>query len=261
MEWENILTKNESYGIMKILINKPDTMNAMSSRTSEEICNALKVAEEDKEIKVIIISGVGRAFCAGGNIADMPKEPTPDYIHEWLKGSRDMVMQAMSMAKPIICAVNGYALGAGFSLALLGDIIIASDKAKFGAVFVKVALTPDAGMSYLLPRAVGIYKAKELVLTGDIIDAKEAERIGLVSRVVSIDKFEGVVNNLAQKLAKGPTWSMGLSKKNLNKSFEVSLFNALEAEIGTQAHVMQSADFKEGVSAFLEKREASFKGR
>ena len=261
MVWENILVSKDSEGILTIKINRPDKMNAMNVKTAGEICAVMTEAEYDSTAKVVVVTGAGRAFCAGGDIDEMPRDCTPDVVHEWIEPSRKLALQALNMAKPIICAVNGYALGAGFSLALLGDLIIASEKARFGPVFINVALTPDTGTAYLLPRMVGLRKAKELAFSGEIIDAREAEQIGLVNKVVSAETFEEEVERLARKIAKGPTWAIGLTKKLLNKSYETDLPSLLELEIHCLAQVMMSEDFKEGVNAFLEKREAKFKGR
>lgn len=261
MDLKTLIFTKSPEGIAVVKLNRPEKMNALDMVVREELLAVVKEVAEDKEVRVLVITGTGRAFCAGGDVSTMPLEANPETGYERLKPLHEIVLTLTSIEKPVICALNGYTLGAGLALALLGDILIAAENAKLGAVFVNVALAPDTGAAYFLPRAVGLYKAKELAFTGQMIDAREAERLGLVNKVVPPEELEAATNELAQKLARGPTRTLGLAKKLLNKSFELSLPELLELELHTQASIMMSADFKEGVKAFLEKRPAQFKGK
>lgn len=207
------------------------------------------------------MTGSGRAFCAGGDISTMQAGAGPFAGRERLKKVHGIITGLLRMEKPVIAAVNGYAVGAGCNLALACDIIIAAESAKFGQAFVNIGLVTDMGGAYLLPRAVGLHKAKELCFTGQNIEAREAERIGLVNRVVPDAELESTVKALAGKLAKAPTKAIALAKELLNKSFETNLYALLEFESFAQSTAFQTEDFKEGAAAFLEKREPHFQGR
>ena len=244
--------------IAKITLNVPQKLNALDAQLAEELTEALHEAKQDDGVKVVVLTGSGKAFCAGGDISVFSSFD--------LKGSIDFVRDAQSLVgaftklpKPVVAAVNGFAVGAGLSLALLSDIVIASDKAIFGAAFVNVGLVPDIASLYFLPRLVGLQKAKELSFTGKNIDAQEACRLGFVNTVVEHEKFAVAVEEFSKFLAGQAGFAMGSAKTLLNMSMDMGVNELLEMEAVTQGVCMQSPDSKEGVDAFLNKRKPNFK--
>lgn len=259
--YKTIVVSRTTEGIATLRLNRPDKMNALDMEMRVELLEAAKKAATDDQVRVVIITGTDRAFCGGGDVATMPLDATPFTGRKRLEKLHELLITLTTMEKPVIAAVNGHAVGAGCNLALAGDIIIADQKAKFGQVFVKLGLVPDMGGAFFLTRAIGLYRAKELAFTGDLIDAYEAQRLGIVNRVYSSEEFQQAVEQLALRFAKAPTKALGLAKGLLNKSFEQSLPSMLELEKYAQAALMQSEDFKEGVQAFLGKREPVFQGK
>ncbi|WP_051015654.1 enoyl-CoA hydratase/isomerase family protein [Desulfitobacterium dichloroeliminans] len=245
--------------VAKITMNVPEKMNALDARMSEELVAIMDVIEHDDNVKAVILTGVGKAFCAGGDVTIFPKLTLEQSIHAVREEGRSLVAAFTKLPKPIIAAVNGYAVGAGLSLALLSDIVISSEKAYFGAAFVNIGLIPDVGQLYFLPRLIGMQKAKELVFTGRNIDAQEAYEMGLVNKVVEQDKFEEAVNKMGQLLASKPALSMASSKALLHQSLDMGVDELIEIEGMTQGVCMQSEDCKEGISAFMNKRKPNFK--
>jgi 2-(1,2-epoxy-1,2-dihydrophenyl)acetyl-CoA isomerase len=208
---------------------------------------------------VVIMTGSGKAFSAGGDIRTM-EGLTSVATRVRLKRGQRPIKAMIELEKPIIGAINGVAAGAGVSLALACDILIASEEAKFAMSFVKIGLIPDMGSYYLVPLRVGVARAKELMFTGDMIDAREAERIGLVNKVVSPEKLEEEVSSLASRLANGPSQAYAMIKAALNR-WPASLESFFEMESSMQAVAFSSEDFDEGRRAFLEKRKPLFRGR
>lgn len=244
--------------VAKITLNNPSKLNPLNEALSVELHDALHEANEDGDVKVIVITGAGKAFCAGGDLAyftTLNLEGSFDFIKE----AQELVGAFTKIPKPIIAAVNGFAVGAGLSLALLSDIVVSSDQAMYGAAFVKVGLIPDMAQLYLLPRVVGMQKAKELVLTGKNIDAQEAYRLGIVNSVVEHDKLEQAVSELCELLVNYPGRAMGFAKTLMNTGMDMGLDQMLEAEATTQAICMASDDSREGVDAFINKRKPNFK--
>ena len=275
-EFKNIILSEEE-GVSTITLNRPEKRNAMSPELMEEFAKALDMAAKDDDTRAIVITGAGEAFCAGGDVKlDVAK--VGDYVSD-MKSKRSSRMSVMaqaakhanaliqpikkiaSMEKPVIAAVNGFAVGGGCDLAMVCDIRIASEKAKFGEFYVRRGLVPDLGGTYLLPRLVGIGRAKLLTFTGDLIDAREAERIGLVDEVVPEDEFESTVYGLAKRLAKGPTRAIGAAKREINKALNMTLDESLSAAMAAQLPLIQTEDYKEGYTAFLEKRDPVYNGR
>ena len=202
-----------------------------------------------------MITGAGRGFCSGADLAPSASVVKGlSEIHEIIKG-------ITTMEKPVIALINGDAVGGGLDLAMACDIRIASEKAKLSEIFVKRGLLPDMGGTYFLPRLVGLGKAKELIFTGEIIDAKEAERIGLVNKVVPHEELNSTGMELARKLAKGPTLAIGKAKMVINRAIELSLDSALKDAIEAGFFIFGTEDALEGVMAFVEKREPKFKGK
>ncbi|MDD5168881.1 MAG: enoyl-CoA hydratase [Syntrophales bacterium] len=259
MEAGKSIITEEKDGIMKITLNNPGALNSMTPTLLDETYGALTEAERNPDIRVVIITGAGRAFCAGG---DLPYILTLDstqksrrYIHDIAR----IVTAIAGMPKPVIAMVNGVAAGAGFSVALSCDLIFCSRSARFSQSFVRIGLIPDASGTYFLPRAIGLYRAKELMFTGDVIDAETAGEIGLVNRIVDDDKLADYTWTFADKLTKNAPIAMGLMKKILNQSDKLDLQASIEMETGIQLLCLGTEDHKEGVNAFLDKRSPLFK--
>lgn len=254
--------------VATITLNRPERLNALGGSMREQLLAALEAAESDPETRVVVLTGAGRAFCSGGDVKEMAARRDKDGQSgmEAQPGNflpiRDRILGKMqSLQKPVIAAVNGIAAGAGMNLALGCDLRIASDQAAFGEVFVKRGLHPDWGGTWLLPRLVGIAKAMELILTGDIIPAEEALRLGIVNRMVPHADFPEAVRDWARQLAEGPPVAMGLAKRGIYRNIHTDLAAALEYETFAQQIVWNSEDATEGIRAFVEKRPPQFKGR
>lgn len=248
-------------GIKRITFNRPERRNSVDTETVELLRDAIYQSGRD-ESKVVILTGSGEAFCAG---ADLQATGAADIrnldVTASLRSHTNPTILAMRrLSKPIIARVHGPAAGVGCNYALACDLIVASEKAKFGQVFVKIGLMPDGGSTYFLPRLVGYAKAFELMATGDIISAQEALALGLVNRVVPFEELDATVNELATRLAAAPSIALAKIKEGLNHGEKSDLASALEFEAVSQAACFKSGDFAEGVKAFLEKRKPQFKG-
>ncbi|MDY6842942.1 MAG: enoyl-CoA hydratase [Thermodesulfobacteriota bacterium] len=269
MGFENIILE-KSEGVARITMNRPKVLNALDGKTFEEIGRAIEDIAEDKETRAVIITGAGRAFCSGLDLMFMAQsmssqgEGTTRSVADFRKGLR--VLQGTfnsieDLDKPVIAAVNGYALGGGCDLSLACDIRIAAEDAQFGEAYIRVGLIPDLGGTQRLPKIVGIAKAKELIFTGDRIDAQEALRIGLVNKVVPTEELLPCSEELAKRLARGPSLAIGLAKLAINKGISMDVKTGLDYEVYGQSVCVQSEDNREGVKAFIEKREPQFKGK
>jgi enoyl-CoA hydratase/carnithine racemase len=256
-----ILEKNEAIG--RIILNRPDVMNALTHEMVSELIAAQHEVAHDETIRVVVVTGKGRAFCSGADftlISDLLKL-SPKGVFEELRFIQDMATGFETLQKPVIAAVNGYALGGGLDIALACDFRIASNGAKMGEQYVKAGLMPDVGGTQRLPRLVGLAKAKEMILLGDMIDAEEAERIGLVTRVAPREALEQEVNALALKMASAPTTAIGLAKRSIHEGLCRDIRSGLELEALNQSLCMQTSDAKEGITAILEKRAPRFIGK
>ena len=264
MAYETVLYET-SGGVATITLNRPDALNALNQTLIEELQHALAAAADDAEIRCVVLTGAGRGFCAGADLAqleDAYKAGEPPALGDTLRARyHPVVLPIVTMEKPVVAAVNGVAAGAGASIALACDFRIASDKAKFFQAFVKVGLVPDSGSTYFLPRLLGIAKATELAMLGEIVGADEALRIGMVTKVVPADDLEKETKAFADRLASGPTRSYALTKKALRFGAVQDLENTLEYEADLQNQIALTADHLEGVKAFMEKREPRFEGR
>jgi len=251
--------------IATLTLNRPERLNALGGTLRDDLYAAVLRASQDADVRVIVVTGAGKGFCAGGDVKAMNevKEGRVERpLIDKVAPLRDRVLLAMRDApQPVIAAVNGAAAGAGMNLALGCDIRLASTAAKFTQAFVKRGLHPDWGGTYFLPRLVGMAKACELIFTGDIIDAGEALRLGLVSAVYAPEDLLPATNELARKIATGPPIAIRLAKRALYHSQDVDLRAALEFETFAQNIASETEDAREGIRAFVEKRPAAFKGR
>jgi enoyl-CoA hydratase/carnithine racemase len=252
-------------GIATLTLNRPDRLNALGDTLREELYDALVSTSADPEVRVMILTGAGKGFCAGGDVKAMDEareRGTPRPLAEKIAPARDQTLLAMREARqPIIAAVNGAAAGAGMNLALGCDLRIASSAARFAQAFVKRGLHPDWGGTYFLPRLVGMAKACELIFTGDIIDAAEALRLGIVSQVVAPEALMATAYALARRIAAGPPVAIRLAKRSLYHNADVDLRSALEVETFAQNICLDTEDAREGIRAFVEKRAPVFRGR
>lgn len=252
-----------SNNVLTITLNRPEVYNALNEQMKKEINEALKEAEKDPAVRSLVLRGAGdKAFCSGQDLKEHSGKETRRSLKESLeKNYNPMIRKMRTMEKPIIGMINGVAAGAGLSIALACDIRIMSDSAKLVTVFSKIALVPDSGMHWILPRLVGMAKAFEYASLSNDIPAQEAERVGLVNYVVPAAELERTTMELAERLARGPTKTYGLIKRTLNKALASDLDSLLDYEATIQEIASLTEDHREGVTAFLEKRTAQFKGR
>jgi 2-(1,2-epoxy-1,2-dihydrophenyl)acetyl-CoA isomerase len=247
--------------IATLTLNRPDARNALDLPMREELRAALDAIERDGVTRVVILTGAGGNFCAGGDVKSMrAKRHTVSEGRERVELLNRLVLRLVDFPRPTIAMVDGFAVGAGCNLALCCDLIVASDRAKFGEVFAKIGLVPDGGGTYLLPRLVGLARAKELVFTAGIVDALTAERMGLVNRVVPVGALEATTRRLADTIADGPPRILSMAKHMMNRSAGMDLASALDLEARCQAEAIVSEDHQEGLRAFFEKRAPTFTG-
>lgn len=242
-----------------IKLNRPDVLNSFDREMSLEMQLHLRQCREDENVRVIVITGAGRAFCAG---QDLKEATSGDYSIEQIviEHYNPIVELISTMPKPVIAAVNGVAAGAGANLALACDIIIAHEKASFIQAFSSIGLIPDTGGTYFLPKLLGLHRAKALAFLAEKLTAEQAKEFGLVYKVTSVEQFDAEVAELAERLAGLPTKALGLTKLAFNASYNNDLAAQLQLEAKLQAESASSYDYHEGVSAFLEKRKPNYKG-
>ena len=254
-----MILKERQDGVLVLTLNRPEKLNAITGELLDALYAALKEGEEDREVRALLLTGAGRAFSAGQDLTEFG-DRKPDYEAHLRRYNR--VVEALSgLEKPLVVAVNGVAAGAGMSLALWGDLRLAAVGASFTTAFVRIGLVPDSGLSFLLPRLVGLAKAQELLLLSPRLSAEEALALGLVQRVVPADKLMEEALCLAKELAQGPTRAYALTKKLLLETYRLSLTEALALEAVLQGQAGQTQDHEEGVRAFREKRPPRFQGR
>ncbi|MDK2823010.1 MAG: 2-(1,2-epoxy,2-dihydrophenyl)acetyl-CoA isomerase [Clostridia bacterium] len=260
LEEKNILLE-KSNGMAIITMNRPLALNSLHPDLIDNLLEALNIAEKDNDIRVVVLTGAGKAFCAGGDLPYIESITSAVLGREYIIHAGKIITTIVNLEKPVIAMVNGVAAGAGFNLALACDIIYCAKSAKFGQSFSRVGLIPDCGGTYLLPRLVGLHKAKELMFTADLISAEEALRLGLVNQVVDDNDLKEVTYKFAQRLANFAPIALSLIKKVVNKTYNFSLDDALELEADLQSICLQTEDNKEGIKAFKEKRAPIFKGK
>lgn len=257
MDFKQIILQHNE-GISTIMLNRPDLMNVLTFDMLTELKQGLEYCRDNPDIKVIIITGSERVFSAGGDIKTMVSGLNSIEALRFVEASADMIRLITSIEKPIISAVNGLAVGAGFNYVLATDHVIASENARFMQGFSKIGMIPDAGGTYFLPRIIGLHKAKELIYTNQLIDAVHAEKMGLINRIVKHDDLMSESMDFARQLVQGPSQAFGLAKLLFNRSLDSDLDNALACEAYAQVILMQTEDHKEGILSFMEKRQPAF---
>ena len=250
-------------GVGTLWLNRPDKLNAFFGTMRDEIADGLEQLGSDGEVRAVIVAGVGRAFCAGADVqylSQLIEAGEMDEASALVEAGRRVVRAILGMPKPVIAALNGPAAGGGANMALACDLRIASERASIGQTFNRIGLHPDWGGTYVVPRLVGPARAAELFFLAEMIDAEEAERIGLVNRVVPHDELEHEVREMASRLATKPALALALAKEALRSSLSAGLEEMLDFEVRAQDEAFRSADALEGTRAFVEKRTPHFGG-
>ncbi len=262
MSQQFIISSLES-GVLKIILNRPDKLNSFNYGMAEEVQDAFIEAASNSEIRCVLLTGMGRAFCAGQDleeVVEIGKDPSRE-LSEVVHHTYNPIIKAIrNLEKPVICAVNGTAAGAGANIALACDMVIASEDAKFIQSFSNIGLIPDSAGTYILPRLIGLARATELTFTGRPVKAPEAVTMGMIFKSVPAEELLNEANTLCEHLAKMPTYGLGLTKRGFNAGFSNSLDEQMELEAELQAKAGSSKDYNEGVQAFLEKRKPNFIG-
>ena len=259
-----VLLETRYSAIAVLVMNRPDRLNALNNELAAALNDAFGRIAEDESVRVVVITGAGRAFCAGGDLALIGKGRASGdtrALEPLLRAGMQAVLTMRTMPQPVIAAVNGAAAGAGMNIALAADIRIAAEEATFGQNFAKVGLFPDYGGTHFLPQLVGPSRAVELFYTGDMIDAKTALDLGIVNHIVPAAQLETEVKTLAQKIAQGPPLAIRAVKKSLFGNEKEKLTAALEHEVQQQMPCYLSEDCSEGIRAFFEKRPPQFRGK
>ena len=247
--------------IATITLNRPGARNALDMTMRQEMLAALDEVDADASSRVLVLTGAGEHFCAGGDVKSMrERRQTAAEGRHRVQLLNTMVLRLVDFPRPTIAMVDGYAVGAGTNLALCCDLVVASERAKFGELFSKIGLAPDGGGTWLLPRLVGLARAKELIFTGDVFDAAEAARLGLVNRVVPAAELRAVTRALAEKIAAGPPAVQRMAKHMINRAATTDLAAALDLEAYSQGLAIAGDDHQEGLAAFFDKRTPKFSG-
>lgn len=261
---EQVLVETREGGIVTLVLNRPEKLNALNSELSTALIKAFSQLEGDGSVHVVILTGAGRAFCSGGDLGMIGKGhqtgETKD-IEPVLRSGMQAVLKIRTMPQPVIAVVQGPAAGAGMNIALAADIRLASEEATFGENFARVGLYPDFGGTFFLPQLVGPAKAAELFYTGEMIDAQTALRLGIVNHVYPAAQLEAAAKTLAEKIAQGPAVSIRAIKQAVFGAQKKELAHALEQEVRQQIRCYLTEDCREGIRAFMEKRRAKFQGK
>jgi 2-(1,2-epoxy-1,2-dihydrophenyl)acetyl-CoA isomerase len=254
----NTISEN---GVLTIRLNRPEVFNSFNKEMAISLQNILDEAKNNELIRAIVLTGEGKAFCAGQDLAEATDPNGPELQTIVRDHYNPIILKLRSIEKPIIAAVNGVAAGAGANIALACDLVIAKESASFIQAFSKIGLIPDSGGTFILPRLVGMQKALSLMITGEKVGAKQAENMNMIYKAIEDDLFEEEVSKIAIGLAQMPTKGIGLTKRAINQSWDNTLQDQLDLEELLQTEAGQTADFKEGVTAFLEKRKPIFNGK
>src|SRR5437660_3571486 len=263
--FQHLLIQEDNH-VLKISMNRPEVYNAFNDTMLDELGEVLETAAQDAAVRCVVLTGTGRAFGSGQDLRSLAtiqasRGDAPVKVSEHLRKYHRIVYAIRTMPKPVVAAVHGVAAGASCNIALACDMRIAADNARFIEAFARIGLVPDAGGGFFLPRLVGMGKALELSMLADEVSGTEAERIGLVNKCVPLAEFEAATMALAQRLAKGPTRAYGLIKELMNKAVQSDLETTLRIEGELQDIAIETADHREGVAAFLQKRPSEFTGR
>ncbi len=256
---EEIISEIQS-NVLWLKLNRPDKYNSFNRKMALALINELRKAEAEAAVRCVVITGEGKAFCAGQDLSEAIDPDGPGIKKIVEEHYNPIIMAIRNLGKPVIAAVNGVAAGAGANIALACDIVIAANSATFIQAFGKIGLIPDSGGTYMLPRLVGLNLASALMLTGDKLSAADARSFGMVYKVYDDGELTNKANELATQLANMPTKAIGLTKKLLNRTYQNTLEEQLKAEGELQVEAASSHDYNEGVKAFLEKRKPEFKG-
>lgn len=249
--------------VATIILNRPDRYNALNGQMVEELLEAILACHEDRAVRAVVLTGAGQAFCAGGDVREFIEhtDTLALYVKRLLMSLHSVITCICRMSKPVIAGVGGVVAGAGMGLAMACDLAVAAESARFTMAYTKIGATPDAGSSYFLPRLVGLRRAIELTFTNRVLTAEEAKEWGLVNRVVPDAELVTAVDAMANELATGPTLALGRAKRLLFMSDHASLETQMENEAQLIALSSLTADFREGVQAFVEKRTPAFSGQ
>jgi 2-(1,2-epoxy-1,2-dihydrophenyl)acetyl-CoA isomerase len=260
MTYESILF-DVTDGTARLTLNRPDRLNSFTFAMHGEVAYALSKVESDDKVRVLLITGAGRGFCAGQDLSDPAITPGGDLGSALETSYNPLIRRLMDMAKPVVCAVNGVAAGAGANIAFAADIVLAAKSAKFIQSFSNIGLVPDSGGTWILPRLAGHARAMGLALTGEALSAEKAEQWGLIWRALDDEQLMPETENLVSRLAHGPTKGLAAIKLAMRKGWQSDLHAQLDLERDLQRELGQSADYKEGVAAFGEKRAPKFTGQ
>lgn len=261
MSNNSILLKIEN-NIAYITLNRPEVFNSFNREMALQLQSILDDCESDSHVRAIVLTGNGKAFCAGQDLKEVTSpELNPGFKKILEEHYNPIITRIRNIDKPIIGAINGVAAGAGANIALACDVVVAHEKVSFIQAFSLIGLIPDSAGTFFLPRLIGFQKASALAMLGDKVSAEEAERIGMIYKVIPFETFEEEVNNLAIKMANMPTKALGLIKKSLNQSLTNNLEQQLALESKYQIEAASTEDYAEGVAAFIEKRKPNFKGK
>lgn len=254
------ILSNQQGGVLTLTMNRPDKYNAFVRDMALALQAELAKAQTDKSIRAILLTGAGKAFCAGQDLAEATDPQGPELTKIVTEHYNPIIEAIRNLDKPVVAAVNGVAAGAGANIALACDIVVASEAASFIQAFSKIGLIPDSGGTYTLPRLVGLQKASALMMLGDKVSATEAEAMGMIYKVASVDEYFALAEQIAMQLSKMPTLALARTKALLNETYKNDLSAQLTLEDKYQTECGQSYDYREGTAAFLEKRKPEFKG-
>jgi 2-(1,2-epoxy-1,2-dihydrophenyl)acetyl-CoA isomerase len=264
MEYKAIRFEKKEF-TATITLNRPESLNALNVTLCNELLDAIRQCEWDKVIRAVVLTGTGKAFCAGGDVRDIraflkdcPHDDPGKIIEEIVSAFHPIILAIRKLKKPVIGAINGVCSGGGVGVAQACDILVAAESAKIHMAYSAIGEVPDGGNSYFLTQTVGLHKAAELIFTGDIIDAQEAHRLGIFNRVVPDEDLAFEAEKLAKRLAHGPGFAIGLAKSMLNKAVSGNLETQLEVEKEAEITCAGTKEFKEGITAFFEKRMPDF---